>query len=753
MVYKYSGYLATLLDAPDPGIRDELDAVVFTAEDLMQWDTEEQEVQREWEHIPVRRTLSGKAVRLEGQFEGIRRLDIASDELRFWVSLGTSSKEDARFPVDVRRYPIVEVTYRCPDDQAKPSWLWSYPGGVHFAALAPTREWLTLARRIPHGGVPKQVDALTFRLYATRPHTKTLDIESVRFRAMSPAEADATARDQVRLDACASFPQFPILDQFLPLGTFMNAGVAGRSAETLGLSFEEYWTLLFQDIAKHHHNAIALENAELLTPGQLDTLFELAGSCKVKVMPMHSVRLDESGEGMQEFIDTRVKPHAGSDSVLAWNVYVMPSERSFGDLVNARQQIEQVDRNHPMALLMERPDAFALYAPHFPASGIAHYASHAPWTVAHMLQQHLPLSRGQQFWLVAPGFMFPSDTPDWSGCPEMRGMMNLAFANGIKGWFSYSYHSDPPWVSGSCRRSLTGPFLMFSDLWSELGLRINRFNALAPLFLEAKPELTLQKWFASTSTIHARLALPEDIPAATVHRLRGPEFNIYYVVSNDTTEMTTENIDISPRSARGLEFYDLADFVNDRVWIPMPRTRHLEMFPGQAHIILAAKPAVCARWRDAIAAQLVEDDQRQLVIELLLARQYSIKLDEVEAMANSVGSGDIMADLATMKRARDMLLDLTYATPALCDARGSLIETRAALSGCDISLCALLGRGRVDQAAVLGIEIVPLARELARLRLEFRSGRGAKVLPQCKDLAKRTLAVLTRIRGVSLRAV
>ena len=762
MNYQYSGYLRTVLDAPDPAIRDSLDAVVFTAEDLMQWNIEEQEPQREWEHIPVHRTRAGQRMRIEGRFEGIRRLDICSETPRFWVSLSTLGKKDNRFPVDLGKYPVLEVTYRCLSEHARPAWLWTYPGGVHFALLTPTQRWRTVARLIPHHGFPHKVDSLTFRLYSTTRTTEALEIEAVRFRAMSPREAAAVSDDEARLAGLEDVPKYPVLDEFLPLGTFMNAGAAKRLAGKLGLSLEEYWRLALEDIARHHHNCIALEEADALDSGQFRALLDLAEAFQIKLLPMCQFPLDGSEKELREFIGTHVTPHANSATVLAWHIYAPPIEKNFPRLLRVKSLIEEADSQHPVAFLTEYPNGFALFARHFAASGIAHYASHAPWGAADMVHKHLPLGRGQQFWFIAPGFVFPSDTPDWNGCPEMRLMLHLAFANGVKGWFSYAYHGDPGWVSGSCQRSLTGPCLTFSDLWAELGYRMRVFKALTPLFLRAKPELKIQRWFSSAGAKHVQSELPKHVPPTSVYRLQGPDFNAYYVVSNDLIQMATETIEISAKNTRGLAFHDLTEFVRERVWAPMPRTRHLEMFPGQAHIILAAKPAACARWRDVIAQQIIEDDRRQLAIDLELARQYKIELTEVEALAKgrlafsgerpsprATGRGNVMDDLATVRKAQDALLDLMYATPALSEARTKLIEASAALCGCDIALCAMLAQGKVDQVERLGQRVLPLAQELAHLRLELRQGRGARIRRSCKALASRTVQALSQIQETS----
>lgn len=742
MSYQYSGLLKTLLDPPDPATLDALDAIVFTAEDLARWNIEEQDKQREWDHIPVRRTRKQNAIHLEGNFEKIQRLDLGSEAPRFWVSLSTLGKRDARFPVDLERYPIVEVTYRCVTPKARPAWLWTYPGGAHLAWLTPTEEWRTAARRIPHRGFPQQVESLTFRVYATARTAEAIEIESVRFRALSPAETEAVARAEAQLERLKPPPAYPVMDEFLPLGTFTNAGTARHLAEGLGLTFDEYWRLALEDVVKHYHNCIAIEKTDLLSPDQFRGLVELAGTFGVKLMPMYTFPLGQSEAKIDAFIKTHIVPYKDSQNVFAWHIYVPPIERNFDDILRIKGRIERADPNHPVAFLTEYPNAFPLFSRHFPVSGVAHYASHAPWSVANMVHEHLPLTDDGRFWLVAPGFVSPSDTPDWNGCPEMRLMLNLAFACGVKGWFSYMYHGEWPWVSGSCQRSLTGPSLTFSDLWAELGERIRIITALRPLFLSMRPEPKLHRWFNSTSSRHMLSVLPDQVPPTSVYRLKNAECSVYYVVSNDLTEMASEDIAISTKDTKGLRFYDLTEFVQTRTWTLMPRTRHLQMFPGQAHVILAGKPAVCTRWRDIIAAEMVAEDRRQLQIDLQLSRQYGIDLSRIEALLATVGTDGIMNDLDVMKRAQENLLDLMYATPALCEARSSLIETSAALGGCDMALCALLGRGKVARAKELGERIQPLARELAHLRLEFRRGRGAQIRPACEALAKQSIAAL-----------
>ena len=86
-------------------------------------------------------------------------------------------------------------------------------------------------------------------------------------------------------------------------------------------------------------------------------------------------------------------------------------------------------------------------------------------------------------------------TPNDLRARAYMGMLNLAIANGARGWFSYSYHNDPLWEQGRVQRTLTGPFLGFSDLWSELSRRLRYAHALAPLLLQTSIEESMDDWF------------------------------------------------------------------------------------------------------------------------------------------------------------------------------------------------------------------------------------------------------------------
>ncbi|HOZ48580.1 MAG TPA: hypothetical protein PLO37_04500 [Candidatus Hydrogenedentes bacterium] len=748
MRYEYSGFLASLIGPSDAREGHGIEGITFTARDLDSWTIVQRDDHREWEHIPVQVGRNRGSITLEGDFRSIRRLDIPSPDRRFWVSLTTANmlKPDRRLPIDLEKHPVLEVTYRCASPTAGPSLLWTYPGGAHLFTLPPTEEWTTVTRLLQLAGFPDRLDSLSFRLYSSARVLETMEIRSIRLRAMSAREMKATATATAHLMRKEDKPRYPVLDDFVPLGTFMDAEAVQDLVAMLDVSFEDYWNLVVEDIAKHHHNCIALQGAEVFSPAQMACVVERAAAHGIKLVPMFRFPLEGTEDELDAFIRRHVSPFTESPAILAWSMHALPSERAFEKVIHVKDLVERADPNHPMVSFGQFPNAFVLYGRHFSASAVAHFAAHTPWTVTTMVRRHLPLSQSRCFWLIAPAFVSPSDTPDWNGCPEMRLTMNLAFAAGAKGWFSYAYHSQPPWLSGSCRRSLTGPFLTFSDLWAELAQRVYRFNALAPLVLAAQPRPELQKWFGSTSISHTGSHLPEDVPATAVYRLEGEEFNVYHVVCNDLVKMASEQIDVAARSARGLEFYDVAEFVGDRVWAPMPRRRHLEMFPGQAHVILAAKPSACAIWRDQIARRLVEDDVRQFTIDRRLIERYNVDLRAADGLLRQLGGKDTMADLHIMKQARDLLLDASYATPDLCEARSKIIEASSALCACDVTMSAVMARGKVDQVRELGREVLPLAQRLTQLRLDLRKGLGAKILPRCADLVKDAVAIHERMR-------
>ena len=748
MSYAYSGYLSTVLRNADPAQIDAVDAVVFDRSDLAKWRTEDLPHALEWRHLPVRKIHTDDGIKLEGDFTGVVNIDsLKVDDPRYWVPLTTFGLTDSRLPLDASRYPIIEVTYRCTSARAHPTWMWTYDGGSHFGALPKTREWQTVARNVQHFGFPARIDNVVLRLYSPTRTIESIEIKSVRFRAMTPQEAEATQQSLAGLEALRPPRHFPILDEFLPLGVYMDADSAKRLADMLEISLGEYWALAIDDIVRHGHNTIALANFDGMDRRVRDELLLRCEANGIRLLPRHEYPLDGDANGQQRVIDDHVRPNAKSKAIFARTLSGEPIENDFHQVLESKRRIEEADPNHPVAIIARYPNALPLFAPFFSASGIGYFTSKRPWDAGKSVRTHVPLAGGQQFWLAAPAFMYPTQTPQWSTSPEMRLMANLAFANGARGWFAYSYHNEPVWKRGRLQRSLTGPFLTFSDLWSELMLRMRWIDALAPLLLAARVEDAIDDWFLKgVSTLSNVRPAPGISPISQFH-LRGDDFSLYFTVSNNTREIASIEIDIPRREADGDEIYDLSDYVTGRQWKSIARQRHVEMFPGQAHILLVASRARCEEWRERITARMIDSTQRTLRCNLDLARTYHLDIGDIESTLGRLNGSADPAHLELVHSMKDRLTDLLYSSDAIRETRSSIISSSSAVCGCDGALCRLMELGHRKEAMEMGEEVIPLASEFTRLRLELLGGHGSEIANKARENADRCLALLHRIRS------
>ena len=329
----------------------------------------------------------------------------------------------------------------------------------------------------------------------------------------------------------------------------------------------------------------------------------------------------------------------------------------------------------------------------------------------------------------------------------MRLMANLAFANGARGWFAYSYHNDPVWLRGRLQRSLTGPFLTFSDLWSELMQRMRWVDALAPLLLASRVEDSMDEWFARGVFTNSTVCPAPGVTPISQFHLRGDDFSLYFTVSNNTREIASVEVDIPKSAAAGMEIYDLSEFVRDRVWRPIERKGHIEMFPGQARILLVAASERCEGWRRSITERMGMAGLRKLRYAMALASGYGLDLAQVEDGLAALGAPSDPAHLELIGRARDRVLELAYATQNIRDPHSSIFHASSAICGCDGALCRLMELGKGNLARQIGTEVIPLAAELTRHRLAWRRGEGESVAVQAKESAARCVRLLERIRS------
>jgi hypothetical protein len=746
--YEYSGYLSTILYKPDPDAANQVDHVTFTAEDLANWKTEDLTTSTEWKKVVAKKIQTQDGIQLEGNFSGLAAIDsFTENDPRFWVPLSTLGLTDGRLPIDTQKYPIIEVTYRCTSENAHPVWMWTYEGGSHFGNLPKSQEWHTIARNVQHFGHPAKIDNIIFRLYSGIRSKESFELKSVTFRAMTKEETEANERSITSLNEKSNHKSFDVLKDFMPLGVYMDAESSVRLADMLGISENEYWDFVMEDLVEHDANAIALAHVDQLTPDRWEAILSRCSDNGIKILARHEYPLDGTPEEQQKVIDSSIKPYADSDAIFARSFNGEPIENDFHQVLEAKEAIEAADPNHPMSIIARYPNSYALFAPYFAASGVGHFATHRPWDAGKMVRTHVPMSDAQQFWVAAATFVYPTQTPAWSACPEMRLTSNLAFANGARGLFAYSYHNDPVWLRGRVQRTLTGPFLTFSDLWMELMQRMRVYNALAPLFLEASNEDSMDSWFTEgISTDSIILPAPGIAPISQFH-LRGDDFSLYITVSNNTREMASVNINIPSDAASGNTMIDLSEYITSQNWQEMERKRHLEMFPGQAHIMLVASPDRCEYWRDVITQRIVASDLQKLKYYFSLAHTYDLDYKDIEKDLQHIVSDPTPEDFEVVHSSKAKLTDLIYTASGIVEPRNNIIMTSSAICGCDGALCRLMELGKKERAVELGTQVIPLAAELARYRLALRQGEGNSLADSSAQLTQKSLELLAQIRS------
>lgn len=748
MKHEYGGFLRSILYKPDAAAAANLGSVTLGADDIARWSTVDEPALKEWQHIPVQRSRSEFGVALEGRFADVRRIDaLDGDDPRYWVALSSLRWEDARLPVDLRNYPILEITYRCLTEHALLQIAYSFPGGSHRQWLPWSGDWHTVVSKVSYEGFPSRLDSLVIRLFSATRTTEIIEVQSIRFREPTKAEAEALRKHHRWTDSLPKPAHDDSLDHRIPLGVCMDGASSKRLAQMLGISLGDYWGLVMEDLVRHNHNAIAISHIEALSSQEWGDLLDLGEAYDIKFVVMHEFPLHAPPEEKQALLNTWVLPFADSPAIFTWSLFDRRNEAELEDVMRAKQELQRLLPNQPFSMVSREAGAFPYYAPYFAASGIFHNLAHRPWDVGKIVGAHHHLVGGQQFWMVAPAFVHATDTPEWSTCPEMRLMINLAFANGARGWFAFTYHNEPYWVRGHCQRSLAGPFLAFSDLWSELGERMRHFDLLMPLLLAAKPEGSLKKWYVTTITSQTDTVFPEDVGPVGVFRMRNDDFQLIFVLNNDPAKMAGFNIHIPSNAIAGQEVYDFSDYIATNTWIPMERKRHLEMFPGQMKVLMIAPPEVCEHWRRAIGLRMVEHNQRRLDINLRLARSHDLPVADIETMAEEVAHTGEPDAVARIQRAQNELINRLYDSPAISDSRSRIIEATAALCGCDGTLCRMMGRGKLDQAFMFRERVLPLAREITQLRIALREGKGMDIGKQAAAMAQRTTKLLAEIRG------
>src|SRR5690606_565125 len=174
-----------------------------------------------------------------------------------------------------------------------------------------------------------------------------------RFRECSAGEREALSKFAKIADLHhASQRRYPVLSEMMPMGVFMKAGSAKRLAAAMDISPRDYWRLAFEDVARHHHNCVAVEELQELSPEEGKELLGMADSFGLRVIAMHDWPLERFRERGQHWIDQFIKPFVDSPALLAWAVSSNPNEHDFQTHIRAQERIQEADPDHPVIAML-----------------------------------------------------------------------------------------------------------------------------------------------------------------------------------------------------------------------------------------------------------------------------------------------------------------------------------------------------------------------------------------------------------------
>src|SRR5690606_7987015 len=137
-------------------------------------------------------------------------------------------------------------------------------------------------------------------------------------------------------------------------------------------------------------------------------------------------------------------------------------------------------------------------------------------------------------------------------------------------------------------------------------------NALAPLFLQTRIQDSMEDWFVEAVKTEAMIRPAPGIPPISNFHLANDDFSLYFTVSNNLRDIASINFELPRHPGDNRQIIDLTDFLATFNWEPMPRSRHIEMFPGHAHVMLVAPRDRCDEWREIITRRMIDNDLRKL---------------------------------------------------------------------------------------------------------------------------------------------
>ena len=742
MAYRAIGILKHLRAKLNRPPESSTERIRFDAEALRGWQPGDDAAEPEWKAVQGRIRPAENAIRLSAHFENVRRIDIIDrSEPRFWFAVSSPARQP--LAIDVTRYAVLEVEARNVDLRGLFKVACFYPGGEFLFTLPLDSDWHTFAMLVGPG-FPGQVDAVSLRCYGAWRETGTVEVRAVAFRALE----DEEQRQLETVTTLCAPPQEvppPVLPEgFFPFGVFMDAEASLRLGDIMDISFHDYWRLALEDIARHHCNCVVLENAEKMGPELGAQLVEQARGYDIRLIPSFASLPDPDAPEAGSRIEYLTGAFRNHPVIAAWAAGRLPEDDVCAWWQGNRRIFRELGVTQPLLCYSEHPGNVELLSRSTPVMWFHFFKSGVPWDAGKAVAVHERQKGTRALWFTVPAFTRASGAPEWCGCPGMRLMLNLALANGVDGWFTHAYHHVPSWLQGPLERSLTGPFQTFSDLWTELGNRLERLTSLAPVFQAVRPADTPLAGFSVEARKHAQSTLRTDISPVSVFWLAGEDIRLCHVVNNDLMQVTSVTLyfpeDLGPDAA----VYDLTHFVRNRVWNPVRSPRRLEMFPGQGQVFLFATRDAAAHWRDQIAAQILAADQRQVLVDLDLARQYITNLEETEEALTGM-SVNPLADLVRVHTAREKLINMIYGCPDLYETRSALIEASSLLCACDEALARLHASGRTEAAHDFGMRALPYARQLTGYRLLLRRGEGRTILKDCRQLIQSIYSLLTDI--------
>ena len=151
-------------------------------------------------------------------------------------------------------------------------------------------------------------------------------------------------------------------------------------------------------------------------------------------------------------------------------------------------------------------------------------------------------------------------------------------------------------------------------------------------------------------------------------------------------------------------------------------------------------------WCDIMAQRMITLDLAKIKYSLPLAKQYNLPCEKIENTLSEIGDAPQPRHIAMIHEAKTRLVDLLHDCQALSELEANLYHARATLCGCDGAICRLINTGQQEAAQRFGDDLLPLATEVTRLRLELKRGRAEESIEASKIVLRQASDLLDTIR-------